>query len=170
MPGNEVYSIHSIGLLRRMKLACQIQNSRFQVGAMHFSWLMYIQVVGKATMAYLRDWSAVEGVGLNDICSSIQISVMNLLDDFGSRDDQEIIISFQLILMLCISLTSVVFLLQLISLDHCSHGTINEHDSILHDFFQVFEGVHFLQRIPAYWLRDYHMSNVGRVGGRSRMD
>ena len=87
---------------------------------------------------------------------------MDLLDNSGSCDDQKTLISFEYILMLCISLTPVAFLLYLVPLNHWTHSyhsTINEHDRLLHNLFQVFESVDLLQWTSAQQICNDYSQN-----------
>ena len=88
-------------------------------------------LLGLQLIVGLGDAGAVEGVGLDDVGAGLQISQVDGLNNVRACNDQQVIVALQLVAVGFEALTPEVLLLQLVFLDLCPHGPVDEHDALL---------------------------------------
>src|SRR5262245_14060893 len=71
---------------------------------------------------------AVETIRLDDVASGLEIGVMNRRDDVGPRQDQQVVVSFEIAGMRLEALSSKVGFGQAMPLNHRAHRTV-EHEN-----------------------------------------
>ena len=82
----------------------------------------------------LRNHSRVESVRLDNISTSRQVRRVNLLDNIRSSQNQNIVVAFQIVLVVFVPLRTEILLLQLVRLNGRSHRAVDDHDPLRHDF------------------------------------
>ncbi len=85
----------------------------------------------------LGDGGGIEGVGFNNIRSRFQVGFMDLPDHIRPGDGKQVIVSLQIAGVIFKSFSPVVFLLQLVALNHGPHGSIKHKHAFLQDLFYV---------------------------------
>ncbi len=88
-------------------------------------WHQLLQVV-----VGLGDAGAVEGVGLDDVSAGPQVVQMDLLDDVGASQGEQIVVALQRAGMIPEAGTAEVVFPQLVALDHRSHCPIEHQDAL----------------------------------------
>ncbi len=78
----------------------------------------------------LRDHLGVERIGLEQVGTGLEVAAVDLGDDVGPRDGQEIIVATQILGMRAEPLPAEILLLQRVRLDHRAHGAVEDEDAL----------------------------------------
>ena len=92
-----------------------------------------IHLIGDVLEAVIRlaDGLGVEGVGLDDVGAGFQIGVVDLADDLGLGEHEEIVVALEIARVLLEARAAIAGLVQLVALDHGAHGAIQDEDALL---------------------------------------
>ena len=72
----------------------------------------------------------VEGIGFDDIRTSVQIGTVNLADDIGLSQGQQIVVARQFMGMVIEAVAAKISIRQLFGLDHSSHGAVQQQNPL----------------------------------------
>ncbi len=72
----------------------------------------------------LSNASTAKGIGFHDIGSGSQVFFVDGLNEIGTSQAQEIVISLQIVFMVFKLFASEIFFLQGMTLNHGSHGSV----------------------------------------------
>ena len=87
-----------------------------------------------------RDRGGVEGIGFNDVSARFKIGVMDSGDDVRFRQDQQVVIAFEIGSPVGKALAAIIRFFKTIALDHGSHTAIKHQNTfiqLLEQFFSV---------------------------------
>ena len=73
----------------------------------------------------------VEGIGFDDVCARFEIGIMDLTDDFGLGQHEEIVVALEVAREIFEALAPVASLVQLVALDHGTHRAVEDEDALL---------------------------------------
>jgi hypothetical protein len=76
-----------------------------------------------------RDAGGIEGVGLDDVGTGIEILRMDAGDDPRLREREQVVVAGLLAMVVLEAITVVVMLFQAVALDHGAHGTVKYQDA-----------------------------------------
>ena len=79
---------------------------------------------------------AAEGVGLDDIGTSLQIAAMDIDDDVRTGQVQHVIVALHLPLIVCKPISTKILLTQAVGLNKGSHRPIEDENSLPDDLFK----------------------------------
>ena len=82
------------------------------------------QVVG------LRDGRAAERVGLDDVGAGGEVLAVDLADDVGPRQDQQVVVAAQILRVVLEPLAAEIGLGGLVALDHRPHRAVEDEDAL----------------------------------------
>jgi len=85
----------------------------------------------------LRDRVAAEGVGLDDVAAGSEVLVVDLPDDVGAGEDQELVVALHVVPVLAKALAAVVRFAELATLDHRAHCAVEDEDATGQQRFQA---------------------------------
>jgi hypothetical protein len=83
------------------------------------------------TIIGLADRLRVEGVGLDDVGAGLEISVVDLADDRGLGQHEEIVVALEIVREILETRASVARLVELVALDHGAHGAVEDEDALI---------------------------------------
>ena len=83
------------------------------------------------------DRSRVEGVGLDDVCTGIEILLMDLTDDLRLGQRQQVVVAFDIVGKVLESLAAIGRLVQFVVLDHRTHRAVENQDAAFEQFRQL---------------------------------
>ena len=75
----------------------------------------------------------VEGVGLEDVGAGIEVGRVDVVDDLRLRQRQEVVVALQIVRPAREAFAAIIFLGELVALDHGAHGTVQDQDSLLEE-------------------------------------
>ncbi|KFB66985.1 MAG: hypothetical protein CAPSK01_003926 [Candidatus Accumulibacter vicinus] len=84
----------------------------------------------------LRDAGRVEGVGLDDVGAGGQILGMDRTDDLWSSQQQQVVVTLEIVRMRREATATIIRLLQALALDHRSHCTVENQNVLFEEGFQ----------------------------------
>jgi hypothetical protein len=84
----------------------------------------------------------VEGVRLEDVGAGLEIQAVDLLDDRGLRQDEEVVVALDVLRMVPKTSAAVGRLVQRAGLDHGPHRAIDHGDALLQERAQANFGGH----------------------------
>ena len=114
-----------------------------------------VEVVNKPFQLVIRhrDRGGIKGVGLNDVRARVEVLPMDVLNDGRLRDIQHIVTLAQIPRMVCEFLAAVVGFLQLMGLNHCAHGAVDDYNAALQRFDErVVTGTSFVHSEEGFLL------------------
>jgi hypothetical protein len=79
----------------------------------------------------LRNRLAVERVRFDQVGAGLEVRAVDLLDEVGAREHQEVVVAAQLLRMGREPVTPEVLFLQAVGLDHRPHGAVQDEDAPL---------------------------------------
>ncbi len=83
------------------------------------------------------DGRGAECVCLNDVGACFEILRMNLVDDFGLGQKQQLEAALEVLAFpIAKPFSPIIRLGQLVALDHCAHGAVEQNDSFAQHCFQ----------------------------------
>ena len=72
----------------------------------------------------LRNGGSVEGVGLDDVRARFQIGAVNGVDNVRLCENEQVVVAFHVAVVIGEARPTIAGLVQLVALDHCAHGPI----------------------------------------------
>ncbi len=78
----------------------------------------------------LGNGGRVEGVGLDNVGTGLQIGRMDVADDLRLGDGQQIIVALEVARVVSKALAAIIRLLERIALDHGAHGAVEDQDAL----------------------------------------
>ena len=90
------------------------------------------------SIIFHRDRIGIEGVRCKDICSGIQILTVNGFDNIRTGNTQQVVVSFQLSGEVGKTVAAVILFIQFEALDHGTHTTIQNQDTLLQGPYKSF--------------------------------
>ena len=85
----------------------------------------------------------VEGIGSQDPGSGLKVIRMDLFDDFGTGDGEQVVVALQRIWVICKRLIPEILLFEFMLLNHGAHRSIQQHDFFIQFFQQAFRRISF---------------------------
>ena len=76
------------------------------------------------------DGRAVEGVRLEDVSAGLEVGAVDVADDLGLGDDEEVVVTLELTVVVGKACAAVVLFLQLELLNHGTHRAVEEDDAL----------------------------------------
>ena len=84
----------------------------------------------------LRNRRGVEGIGFDDVSTGGKILGVNTANDLGPRQQQQVVVALQIVLMIGEARIAKVALFQPVALNHCAHGAIKDENALFEQGFQ----------------------------------
>ena len=147
-------------LLRHRHAALLRELRRSLVQVVHHVLLVELVV-------QLRDHRRVERVRLDDVRASLEVLRVDLLDDVGARDHQDVVVALEVVGVILEALAAEVLLGELVLLHSRAHGAVDDHDALLHDLVDLVERLGGLHRVDPLRVLG-HGSCGGGDGGVGR--
>ena len=91
-------------------------------------------------VVFHRDGRAVEGVGLEDVGTGVEVGAVDVADDGRLRDDEQVVVALQLAGVVLEAVAAVVLLLQLELLDHGAHRAVEVDDALAQEGLKALAG------------------------------
>ena len=83
----------------------------------------------------------IEGIGLYDMGAGPQVGPVNVGNDIGTGQVEQVVVALQLRLVIEKVFTAIILLAQLVALDHGSHGAVDNRDTLFQQVNQPPGGV-----------------------------
>mmetsp|Transcript_36612 Transcript_36612/g.84976 ORF Transcript_36612/g.84976 Transcript_36612/m.84976 type:complete len:483 (-) Transcript_36612:1085-2533(-) len=92
-----------------------------------------VHLVGQLgqVVVFLRNRGGAEGVGLDQVSAGGEVLLVDLADDIGPREQQQLVVALQVLGVVLEALAAVVGLGQLVALDHRAHRAVEHGDALL---------------------------------------
>ena len=88
----------------------------------------------------LGDGLGVEGVGLDDVGAGLEEAAVDLGDDVGLGEDEEIAVALEVLVMRLEAFAAEIGLGELVLLQGGAHGAVDDDDAFLQESFEGMEG------------------------------
>jgi hypothetical protein len=86
------------------------------------------------------DAGAAEGVGFGNVGAGLEVLAVNLLDDVGTGEREQVVVALQVVGEILEAFPAVVFLGEIVALNHRAHRPVEHQDA----FFKQFGYVHVI--------------------------
>ena len=77
-----------------------------------------------------RDTLGIEGVSLDDVCTSCEVFAMDVSNDVRCGEAENVVTTFEILKMIGEARTTEVFFLQMVLLNHGAHSTVKNKDAV----------------------------------------
>ena len=91
-------------------------------------------------VVFHRDGRAVEGVGLEDVGAGVEVGAVDVADDGGLGDDEQVVVALELSGVVLETVAAVVLLLQFELLDHGAHRAVEVDDALAQEGLEALAG------------------------------
>ena len=95
------------------------------------------------------DAGGVEGVGLEDVGAGGTVLIVDLANDRGATQHQQVVVALDVGMPVGKPLPPIVRLTEFVTLDHGAHGPVDDQDPLLETGFQPGCDIRFLVRLSA---------------------
>jgi hypothetical protein len=84
-------------------------------------------------VVFLRDGGRAEGVGLDQVGTGREVGLVDVADDVGPRQRQQLVVALDVALEVLEALAAVLLLGELEALDHRAHRAVEDGDALCED-------------------------------------